>query len=305
MKYFTKEWYKLCGQCAYQYDLTPSPSARRKSEAYFQSLYAQKLEESLAAAEALSRMTAEELYGTEDEALTSIDDEGNRRDVAGEMDPEEYQRLKTKLRQHHETLIRDFQPAPFDREASTAKFRTEWEETMSELSAVLPQKILEQVADLRVLALGAATKEVKRDIARFCKQNEAKVEQANQDYAAFLERKERRYPDQLMEHYGFHDCTVTGLEWQGTDLVLHLDNFGSFTEVKTVIWHQAEILEQEPGLVGSTWLQEELYPAEGGFAFHTLLETEDGTPIYFTLQAAGVDFEFDAPAEDESVSEQA
>lgn len=269
MNYFTKEWHKLCGQCAYQYDLDPSPSAKRKSEAYFQSLYAQKLEENLKAAEALAQMSPEELAGSAEEAV-----------------------------------LRDYQAKPFDREAGTAQFKAEWEDTMAELSAVLPQSILDQVADLRVLALGVSTKEVKRDIARFCKQNEAKVEKANQDYADFLDRKAFRYPDELMEHYGFSECTVTGLEWKGTDLVLYLDHSLSDTQVNTVIWHQAEILEQEPGLVGSTWVREELYPAEGGFAFHTLLETGEGKPIYFTLQAAGVDYVFDAPEEGETAPEQ-
>lgn len=268
MKYFTKEWYALCGQCAYQYDLTPSPSAKRKSEAYFQSLYAQKLEEHLQAAEALSQMSPEELFGTADEAF-----------------------------------LRDYQAEPFDREAKTAQFKTEWEAAMAELSAVLPQSILDQVADLRVLALGVSTKEVKRDVARFCKQNEAKVEKANQDYADFLDRKERRYPDELMEHYGFCDCIVTGLERQGTDLILHLDHSCASTKVKTVIWHQAQILEEDPGVVGSAWVREELYPVEGGFEFHNLLETEEERPLCFTVRAADVDFEFDPPEEDETAPE--
>lgn len=304
MKYYTKEWCDLCGKCGYQYDLTPSPSAKRKSESFFQSLYNRKLEESLKAAEALSKMTAEEYFGAAPEALTTMDDDGNVHNLADVMDPEEYRRMTDKHRRRREALIRDYQPEPFDREANTAQFRAEWEATMAELSAVLPQKILDQVADLRVLALGVSTKEVKRDIARFCKENEAKVEKANQDYAAFLERKQNRYPDALMEHYGFQDCVVTGLEWQGTDLVLHLNNELSFCQVNTVIWHQAEILEEEPGLVGSEWFREEIYPEEGGFAFHNLLETEDGTPIYFTLRAAGVDFVFDTPEEAEAAPEQ-
>lgn len=304
MKYYTKEWCALCDKCGYQYDLTPSPSAKRKSESFFQSLYARKLEESLEAAEALSKITAEALFGAEPETLTTMDDDGNVQDLADTMDPEEYRRMMDKHRRRREALLRDYRPQPFDRAAKTAQFRAEWEATMAELSAVLPQKILDQVADLRVLALGVSTKEVKRDIARFCKENEARVEKANLDYADLLERKQNRYPDAMMEHYGFQDCVVTGLEWQGTDLLLRLDNEKSYCEVNTVIWRQAEILEEEPGLVGSEWLREEIYPEEGGFAFHNLLETEDGTPIYFTLRAAGVDFVFDAPTEAEAAPEQ-
>ncbi|MGM9537449.1 MAG: DUF4085 family protein [Candidatus Onthomonas sp.] len=304
MKYYTKEWHALCDQCGYQYDLTPSPSAKRKSETFFQSLYQQKLEASLKAAEALSKMTAEEFFGEGREKLTTMDDDGNVHDLADEMDPEEYRQMVDKYQRRREALMRDYQPEPFDREAKTAQFHAEWEALMAELSAVLPQKILDQVADLRVLALGVSTREVKREIARFCKENEARVEKANQDYSAFLERKQNRYPDALMEHYGFQDCVVAGLEWQGTDLILHLDNEKSYCQVKTAIWHQAKILEEEPGLTGSLWLQEEIYPVEGGFAFHNLLETEHGTLIYFTLQAAGIDFEFDAPAEDQTVPEQ-
>lgn len=247
MKYFTKEWYTLCQQCAYQYDLIPTASAKRKSEDYFQKLYAQRLEEELQAMERLSQLS-----------------------------PEKF----------------------FDRAACEAEFRKDWEARMAEYAAVLPQSILDQVADLRVLALGSATREVKQSIARFCKQNEDKLEQINRDYCSLIERKPGRYPDRIMAYYGFCDCLVTGLEWQGPDLILRLDRTGTENPVQAVTWRQAEILEEEPGVVGSIWSCEELYPTEQGFEFHALLETQEGKPIYLTVRAADILFELDASAQD-------
>lgn len=263
MKYFTKAWYTLCQQCAYQYELIPTASAKRKSEDYFQKLYAKRLEEELQAEERFSQMSLEELFGEEDAAA-----------------------------------LEEIQIPPFDRAACEAEFRADWEARMAEYAAVLPQSILDQVADLRVLALGSATRAVKQSIARFCKQNEDKVEQANQDYCSLMERKPGRYPDRIMEYYGFCGCLVTGLEWQGTDLILRLDCTDTENPVKALTWRQAEILEEEPGVVGSIWNCEELYPTEQGFEFHALLEIQEGEPIYFTVRAADVVFELDASAQD-------
>ncbi len=295
MKYFTKEWAVLCERCGYHYDLTPSPSAKRRSEDYFRKLYQEKLSERLRGQSERLAMSDEELLGGAfDGPLETMDEEGNLHPVSEEMGEEEYRRLEEQRQAKKRALLAALrrERTPEEIEAS---FRAEWEERMAELSAVLPQEILDQVADIRVLALGESTREVKRAIARFCRQNEAKVEQANRAYNEYLDRKERRYPPELLEEYGFSDWQVTGLAWKGEDLELRLSE-GDWEGAETcaVLYRAAGVLEQEREPVGARWLAEELYPVPGGgFECHTLLEKGEGEYFYFTLRAASIEIHRD------------
>lgn|GEM_PF-655232 len=241
MKYLTKEYYALIDASALQYDLVASPSAKRKSENYFQHLYQQRFK----------------VW------------------------------LDTKHQQAEEHHL------PWDEAAETEAFQAGYQKKLRDCSAILPREILEQVADIRVLALGRCSGKVKQLVGRFCREQDEKADKLLTAYEEYWERRSRHFPDHILENYGFDYCVVTAIGRDGDNVVMTLDNTGCYDDVNTVIWKNAEILELEDGVVGGRWMDHELYQVSGGYEFHSILEGENGQLCYLTLKAEDVSFIFD------------
>lgn len=241
MKYFTKEYYTLIDASCVGADLVASPSAKRKSENYFQHLYAERLKVWLDAAK---ERAAEK--GTE-----------------------------------------------YDEAAETENFKTNYQVQLRDLSTLLPRDILAQVADIRVMALGSCSSKVKQLVSKFSKQQEQITDTMAEAYHTYWEKSYRRFPEHILENYGFDYCAITALGRDGDDLIMKLDNSQSLDDVHTVIWKNAQLLELEDGVVGSNWLEGELYKAEGGYEFHGIVENDDGERFCFTVLAEDAQFLFD------------
>lgn len=241
MKYFTKEYYKLVDASCMALDLVASPSAKRKSENYFQHLYADRLKAWL--------------DGKHDEA--------------------------------------DKKGLPFDEAAETEAFKTNYQRNLLDYSTVIPADILEHVADIRIMALGSCSSKVKQLVSKFSKQQEQITDTMAEAYHTYWEKNYRRFPEHILENYGFDYCAITALGRDGDDLIMKLDNSQSLDDVHTVIWKNAQLLELEDGVVGSNWLEGELYKAEGGYEFHGIVENDDGERFCFTVLAEDAQFLFD------------
>ena len=79
MKYYTKEWYNLCQQCGYHYDLRISDKAAVFSDKYYQTLYKRKINEFLRSAKRRSELTADDIYGIDsgrDDFIIELDSSG-------------------------------------------------------------------------------------------------------------------------------------------------------------------------------------------------------------------------------------
>lgn len=181
----------------------------------------------------------------------------------------------------------------FDEASATERFAQYHKERMELYSHALPEEILAQVADLRVLALGVCTGKVKQQISKFSKEKMAEADAIEKRFDDYVERRYRHFPEELLENFGFFDETVTGLTMEGDTLTLTLDHSHTADDIYAVVWKKAKIITQEPGIVGSTWISEEIYKVPEGYEFHIVLEIPEKEMVYLTIQAESVEFLID------------
>ncbi len=181
----------------------------------------------------------------------------------------------------------------FDEASETERFAQHYKERMELYSHNLPEEILAQVADLRVLALGVCTGKVKQQINKFCKEKMAQADAIEKKFDDYVERRYHHIPEEILENFGFFNEEVTSLTMEGDTLTMTLDHSYTADDVCAIVWEKAKILTQEPGVVGSIWISEELYKVPEGYEFHVALENPEGEMVYLTIQAASVKFLID------------
>lgn len=167
-------------------------------------------------------------------------------------------------------------------------FREGYESDLENYRTQTPAKILEKVADIRVLALGYCTAEVYRDFKDFralCeKWTEKTMEEAwNMQKAQGLEKV-------WTGEHSLHDAFVCSLKWEGEDLVIEfevedpeeiLKEFGEeavlWPEIRGIRFRDAKILKQEQPVENSWWLYDEIWKTEEGTVeIHGLLWKDNG-----------------------------
>ncbi len=189
--------------------------------------------------------------------------------------------------------------AVFDEAAEKTAFKTDYQKKMLTYTTTFSPDILEQVADIRVMALGSCSSKVKQMVTKFCKHQMDLAQSMELAFNEYWEKYYHRIPDRILENYGFHYCTVTALGRDGDNIIMTVDNSKSNDDVNTVIWKNAQFLELEEGVVGAEWRENELYKRpEGGYEFHAVLEADDGELLYLTIQAEDIDFRFDEKPEE-------
>lgn len=199
---------------------------------------------------------------------------------------------------------REYFEERFQRELETFRART-------------PVKILEKVADIRVLALGVCTEEVFADFREYREWCRKWTEQTL-DEAWNLQKSQGLDAVWTGEH-SLHDSVVLSLNREGEDLLIEferedpmerlqdvrendpelLEEMGEeaflFPEIKAIRFRDAEILKQEQPLEEAFWLYDEIWPAEEGtYEIHALLWRENevfeltigcrGTELVWTVE---------------------
>ena len=155
MKYLTREWYY--GNKDICLDLEVDTKAEKLSEEYYKELYNAKLNAFLEEEKEVSEMDYEpETW----EDIQIMDDEGNIISAREVMSEEEFEALRQQLLEEEQNQ-QDVEIEPYDEEASTNDFLEMHQDEIEELKENLPKEILDEVADIRVLALGVATEKVK------------------------------------------------------------------------------------------------------------------------------------------------
>ena len=174
----------------------------------------------------------------------------------------------------------------FRPEEFKAAFRRDHLEQVERLRRVLPREILEQAADLRVLALDAATPEVIAAVTRWCEDNRRRAEAVMEAYQAWAAEVRPLVGPEIQDGFAFHDSQVTGAERTGDRLTLFLEP-GGYSQVRRVDFLGAQVLEEDGDLAGAYWLYGEVHPARGGSEYHSLLWKE-GDALCLTVFAAGL-----------------
>ncbi|MCL2298836.1 MAG: DUF4085 domain-containing protein [Firmicutes bacterium] len=251
MKYMTKEWYQTMQNTSFHLPLHTSEHAEKYSQAFYRMLYKAR----------------------EDEMVR----------IWGEVEKEYW---NPDLPQEYKPP----NPPSFDPETIRKNFRKAHRHNVKDLKENLLEYILRQVADVRVLALHFASAAVKQDITAWCKQYEKATNQTAKGYAKQYKAMLKKGNPAFLEDFSFHDCKVTSCHRQGNNLVIELDNSGGFSDIETIILEQCTILKQETPFRNAWWLYEEIYPVDGGWEIHALLQNSRRQLIDFIVRAASVRF---------------
>jgi hypothetical protein len=238
----------------------------------------------------MSELTADDVFqpGRWD-SLTMVNQEGEFTDASQLLSPEELKRIRDDIYREEQEAYNNFVPLVYNEVVLTEQFDNNMIIRMKQLEALLPEDILKDVADLRVLALNKVSKDIKLRIRQFCAVKEEKILKVQQEFQNYYCSIEKLLPEKIRKEYGFHDCKITSLSQQGTDVILEIDHRGGFTNVCKIIYHNAAVIEQD-NIEGSWWLYEEIYIVNDSYEFHSALQDENGQVKYCTVKASDVDF---------------
>ena len=162
----------------------------------------------------------------------------------------------------------------FSRVKAEVQFMESHEETVKRMEASIPETILAEVADTRVLALDIATKEVRQKLKAWCEANKKEADAMVQGY------------DGLQMEENLHDAVIRTMEMKADSLTFKLE----CSDVKKVVFKNYKDLKQGGYILGAAWLYQEVYEAEGGREYHALLLKKDGKLAEMTVFAEEIEF---------------
>lgn len=185
-----------------------------------------------------------------------------------------------------------FERRKFDIAASGAEFDSNYEENLMFVKANLPQEILADIKDIRVLALGSVTYEVADRITRFCGQINNRCEATKRRYDEATDEVAERMGGSIPALFGelagapiSSVCIEDGIatvttspEYTGTALKVTLGG--------------AKLVETDDGIHKTMIHKYELLPcANDGIEFSLLTVGDDSSLRTLTFTANSVDIE--------------
>lgn len=270
MKYLTKDWYELCQRTGLHFGMRAHNGAETYDEARYLRLYKRKEKEFVKMQHLVYDVDPRfmlEQDGSKFVPLNKFEDgeviiEEDK--IVYHMPREERERIQKQIEEY------DSRP-PFDEKKCREEFRVMQETIINETANKLPRELSQQIADMRVFALGYCTKEVLNQLKRLSKENEKKVKSVLGKYSEAQQAEQ--IPQTIRERFGFHDCEVTDFA-AGKNAVMRLDMGGGLTNFNMVTFTACEVIKQEKYIVGSTWIYDELYGTENGYEAHMLFAGE-------------------------------
>ena len=196
---------------------------------------------------------------------------------AEEFSEEYYKDLYTRRRR---AFVKDQKDAAevlgetFSKAKAEVAFMNQHEAMVKRMEESIPETILAEVADTRVLALDIATKEVRQKLKAWCEQNAKAADEMIKAY------------DGLALEESLHDSMLKTMEMKAETLTFKLE----CSAVKKVVFKNYKMLEQGGYILGATWLNQEVYETEGGKEYHILLMKKDGKLAYLTVFAEEIEF---------------
>lgn len=250
MKYFTKQWYELCQETGFHFPLEEEKQAETLSEEYFQQLYSRNLNDWLD----LQQQVA--LYIAKSNAVNG-----------GYIEPK-----------------------PFDVEKATHDFHNQHIYRQEHIKKVLPQNIINEIADLRVFVLDKASRNVIDSVTLFCEQNKKSVERVIEEYNKYYYEAFKSFDKDMIQNINFHDCKIINLNEKDGSLTLFLDNKGGFTNINEVVFMNYKIIKQDGLLENSWWLYDEIYKVNDKYELHVLLQNKNMDLIEFVISVEHITF---------------
>jgi hypothetical protein len=166
----------------------------------------------------------------------------------------------------------------FDKNAVAEEFANNYKENLEFLKANLPSEILDEVKDLRVLALGTATNDVAMQITRFCGKKNRLCEAVEREYNNASEEADEKISgnvaNRLLTLIG---SEIVSIENNGENATL-IFNPAESHETKSITLESATLVESDGSLGGASIVKYELLIAhDGGFEFSILALGKDSS----------------------------
>ena len=209
---------------------------------------------------------------------------------AEEFNEEYYKDLYTRRRRafvKEEKEVAEVLGEEFSKGKAEQEFLRRHEDMVKRMEENIPQNILAEVADTRVLALDIATKEVRQKLKAWCEGNMKEMHRVTDLYwKQICPELKDAVDEEIQKNFNFHDAVIKSMEMKTDSLAFRMEH----SDVKKVIFKNYKILEQDGYLLGATWLYQEVYAVEGGNEYHGLLWKDGGKLAYLTIQAEDIEF---------------
>jgi len=280
MKYLTKEWYETMQKTDLHILLRVYEKAEKFSEEHFRKLYKQEEKKWLSLQEETHKVEFEDVFPEEFSFIpVSIDGKP--------IDPSEFEKAREKYYEMREEARLQFEN-PFDPEEEKKNFRRFFRNKVKQLKRSLPNEILEEVADIRVLALNRASAAVKKKITAYCRSNKKAVENALKAYSKEHRKKFRDKEPEFIDKFRFHDSKVISCRKKRNDILIKIES-GGFTDISQITFKNCSVLKQDAPLHGAWWLYDEIYKSGDRYEIHVLLTKNE--LIDFIVYATDVEFQ--------------
>ncbi len=254
MKYLTKDWYRAMQCGSYHIGLIEINKAQYFSEEYFQKVYKKQEKHQLDMEKSWYEMcNYDKIYenykGTTSKSRVKWREEFLRNDIEYRLALEEQKKL---FSENHNRIIKD-------------------------LEENLPKVILDNVADIRLLALNRCTSKVKKLITAFGEKQIKYVHDCIDKYNKESDESFENEDVDIVKRLGFHDGEIISCKIEGKDLILRVSDIDGASETGygDITFMNFKIIDENVEIIKATWLYEEIYKKELGYEFHVLLIKED------------------------------
>ena len=283
MKYMTKEWYETMQKTDFYLLLKVSKKADVFSEEYFRELYKRKEKKWLKLQKEVSEVSFEDIYPEEFYAEYAD---------GSPLEESDFEEAKKAYFEQREQARINFDNLPsFDSEQGKKNFKKSYFNNLKYLKNNLPEPILLKVADIRVLALDYASREVKQEITQFCKQNEKSIHEAMAAYQKQYREQFKIDAPAFAEKLSLHDCEVLSCRKTRNDVVMVLDNSESFTRICKIKMKNCDVIKQDAPLHGAWCLYEEIYKSGEKYEIHFLMQKNK--LIDYIIAADDLEYQYD------------
>ena len=173
---------------------------------------------------------------------------------------------------------------------SIKKFEEIFKYQLSRIKKLLPMEILNEVKDIRVLALGHVTKDIYQKITEYSENIEKYTKKKIQDYNEHLTKQFKdKIPDFAKEY--FHDCFIKKATKKNNDFIIKLNNKKGLTQVTSIVFKDFEIVKQESNLKDRIWLYEEVYKLNNQYEYHVLLRNGESLED-FIIKCSNIELKY-------------
>lgn len=183
----------------------------------------------------------------------------------------------------------------YQQEKSNCNYVEDFEELfnswIARLKENLPNEILKEVKDIRVLALNHASKEVVTKIKKYSQENKDFCKSSMENYDKIFDNQFKNDKPKFIENFGFHDCTILSVKNINNDIVLTLDNENTFVRINKIIFKDAHIIKQECALENAWWKYEEIYKDKSEYEMHALLMQNKGDLYDLIIKCSNIEYE--------------